>query len=173
MGPVLEASGSVAVSGAELTNSYGLQLQSNSDLAHLGFPQQGQLEQAPHEKKKTSKKKAAAVAQQQISAGIQATAGLQGGMQDTIYRAMVTLRAMLPLSNQGSLWWTWTQRLTPTMTRPSPWRVQGDTRSLSRCSSPEGRTSSTGIRRGSPHSSLQPPQDMIRWWKYCLTTGLI
>merc|ERR1719209_2387248 len=39
--PVLEASGSVAVSGAEISNStYGLQLQSNSDLAHLGFPQQ-------------------------------------------------------------------------------------------------------------------------------------
>merc|ERR1712142_88048 len=81
--PVLEASGSVAVSGAELTNSYGLQLQSNSELAHLGFPQQGQVEQ-PHEKKKTSKKKAAAaVAHQQISAGIQATAGLQGGMLDS------------------------------------------------------------------------------------------
>merc|ERR1711892_877764 len=80
--PVLEATGSVAVSGTELSNSYGLQLQSNSDLAHLGFPQQGQLEQAPHEKK-TSKKKAAAVAQQQISAGIQATAGLQGGMLDS------------------------------------------------------------------------------------------
>eukprot|EP00092_Neocalanus_flemingeri_P106095 GFUD01136081.1.p1 GENE.GFUD01136081.1~~GFUD01136081.1.p1 ORF type:complete len:2869 (+),score=812.68 GFUD01136081.1:304-8910(+) len=81
--PVLEAAGSVAVSGTDLSNStYGLQLQSNSDLAHLGFPQQGQLEQAPHEKKKTSKKKAAAVAHQQISAGIQATAGLQGGMLD-------------------------------------------------------------------------------------------
>merc|ERR1719508_548978 len=82
--PVLEATGSVAVSGTELSNStYGLQLQSNSDLAHLGFPQQGQLEQAPHEKKKTSKKKAAAVSHQQISAGIQATAGLQGGMLDS------------------------------------------------------------------------------------------
>merc|ERR1719470_392677 len=81
--PVLEASGSVAVSGAELSNSYGLQLQSNLDLAHLGFPQQGQLEGAPHEKKKTSKKKAAAVAHQQISAGMQATAGLQGGMLDS------------------------------------------------------------------------------------------
>jgi len=83
--PVLEASGSVAVSGTELTNStYGLQLQSNSDLAHLGFPQQGQIEQAPHEKKKTSKKKGGTVAHQQINTGIQAsTTSIQGGMLDT------------------------------------------------------------------------------------------
>merc|ERR1719167_1462891 len=83
--PVLEASGSVAVSGTEINNStYGLQLQSNSDLAHLGFPQQGQIEQAPHEKKKTSKKKGGTVAHQQINTGIQAsTTSIQGGMLDT------------------------------------------------------------------------------------------
>merc|ERR1719470_668434 len=171
--PVLEASGSVAVSGAELSNSYGLQLQSNSDLAHLGFPSRGSLRAHLMRRRRQVRRRQQRWPTSRYPLVSRPLLGSRGvcwtvvAMLGTIFLAMVTPLATLLLSSQGYQLWTWTLRLTPTMTQPSPWPVLGGMRSLSPSSSPGEQTLSIEIRRGSLHSSLQPPQAMIRWWKYC------